>query len=127
MKYRTLWLFLAVLTALTGCSDSPDITDLSDDLIGIWRTSYPKYADRYFTLEKTVVSFATGAGDSTYTIHPISSVEGQEEPEVGRVLYTVNYSVEGEQHQFFFYHYPANQTIRFKNQSDFEWTRDQSE
>ncbi len=123
MKCRTCWLLLAALTALAGCN-SPEITDLSNDLIGTWKTSEPRYADRFITLEKTRISFGTGGSD--YTIHPISSVEGREEPEQGRVLYTVYYPIEGEDQQFSFYYYPANQTIQLKNQN-FEWTRSEPE
>ncbi len=124
MKCRTFWLLLASLTALAGCN-SVEITDLSNDLIGTWKTSEPRYADRFFTLQQTRISFGTGGSD--YTIHPISSVEGREEPEQGRVLYTVYYPLDAQEQLFSFYHYPASQSIRFKNQDNFEWTRSQSE
>ena len=123
MKHRTFWLLLVALTALAGCN-APDLTDLSDDVIGTWRTSESRYADRFITLQKTRISFGTGGSD--FTLHPVSSVEGRKEPEEGRVLYTVYYPIEGEEQQFSFYHYPANQSIQLKNQ-EFEWTRDQSD
>ena len=123
MKYRTSWLLLAALTALAGCN-APDMTDLSNDVIGTWTTTESRYADRFISLQKTRISFGTGGSD--YTLHPVSSIEGRKEPEEGRVLYTVYYPVEGEDQQFSFYYYPANQTIRLKNQS-FEWTRSEPE
>ncbi len=118
----TLFMLCALLpvAVLAGCN-SPEITDLSNDLMGTWKTSESRYADRFITLEKTRISFGTGGSD--YTIHPISSVEGREEPEEGRVLYTVYYPLDDQEQLFSFYHYPASQSIRFKNQDNFEWTR----
>ena len=123
MKHRTFWLLLVALAALTGCN-APDMTDLSDDVIGTWTTTESRYADRFITLQRTRLSFGTGGSD--FTLHPVSSIEGRTEPEEGRVLYTVYYPVEGEEQQFSFYYYPAKESIQLKNQT-FDWTRSEPE
>ena len=54
-------------------------------LLGIWKTTVPKYAGHFFEISTDIVVFATGDGETA--VHPIASVEMV--PEGQRRLYTV--------------------------------------
>jgi hypothetical protein len=111
----------AVLSILSGCH-SMEIDSLPKGLIGVWETSAPEYAGRFFEFkENDVVTFGTGEGRSE--VYPISNVERV--AEVDGVLYRVHYADnEGEEHTFaFFWDASMSGVIRFKNRLGIEWRK----
>jgi hypothetical protein len=94
-----------------------------EDLIGLWKTSDPKYEDRFLEIDRSTITFGTGGGNSD--THSITSIEIEKGPEAKGNLYTIAYDKEGQKFTFLIYYHPANQgTIRFKNQDQIVWTRE---
>jgi hypothetical protein len=119
MKSTRIVAALAILVSLIGCG--PERTKTApDELIGIWRTTDPKYADRFLGLTRDTISFGTG-GEGFYT-RSIVAVEKIRED--GNTLYTIFYvDAEGE-YKFSFYYEPASGgVIRYKNQRAIAWTK----
>ena len=92
---------------------------IPDPFVGIWKTTAPKYAGRFFQITKDIVVFSIGDGQTD--MHTITNVEFLREK--GRSLYTISYlSAEGAEHEFPFYYDPADDgLIRFKNQQEMVW------
>ena len=97
---------------------------LPDNLIGVWETSDPKYADRIFEITRNEVIFQTG--ETTFDTYSIKSIEMEKVPGGQSLLYTITYkNIEGLEYKFSFFYDPAgNGAIRFKNQDQFVWTKE---
>lgn len=94
---------------------------LPADLHGVWKTSAPRYADRYMEISEGVILFGTG-GDSLES-YVIDSVEVQ--PNGTRTLYTITY-LDGNNEELrlsFYYDPDATRLITFKHQDHLKWTR----
>lgn len=117
---RSLLVFALFATTL-GCH-SGDGKTVPEHLLGVWKTTHPKYADRYFEIRKDVVIFGQGEGKSEF--HAIASVDQSAEGK--STLYTITHvSHDGQRFTFAFYYYPDDhKALRFKNQKDIEWTRE---
>jgi hypothetical protein len=91
------------------------------ELVGTWRTADLKYANHPFEIGLVSINFGTGLGSvSTGFIEDIQSTI-----EDGRTLYTISYSVDGAQEQVSLYYVGGDdQTIRFKNQEQIVWKKD---
>gem|GEM_PF-806687 len=119
VKRRASVIALAVLLALAGCGPESTKT-VPDDLIGVWKTSAPKYADTFIELTRTTIAF--GAGEKG--THLRSVVKVTKEPEAGGPLYTVFYrDPEGQEYKFAFYYDPADSVLRWKNQRTIAWMK----
>jgi hypothetical protein len=120
MKSRRTLLVLVLLAMIFGCQSGSEKT-VPDVLLGVWKTSEPKYADRFFELTKDTIIFGIG-GDGADT-YPIASVEETRDEE--GLLYNIHYqNREGQQYTFSIYYDSNNHgVIRFKNQKHFTWTR----
>ncbi len=95
-----------------------------DHLIGVWKTTDTRYADRPFEIRKEEIIFHTGGNNfDTYRIHKIE-VESASKKEGN--LYVIHYKIlEGKVYKFSFYYNPAgNGTIRYKNQPEMVWVKD---
>ena len=92
---------------------------IPDPFVGIWKTTAPNYAGRFFQITKDIVVFSIGDGQTD--MHPITNVDLLREE--GRSLYIISYlSPEGEEYKFPFYYDPAGGgLIRFKNQQQMVW------
>ncbi len=91
---------------------------IPDPLVGIWKTTTPNYAGRFFQITKDIVVFSIGDGQTD--MHPITNVEFIREE--GRSLYTISHlSHEGDEYKFPFYYGPSDDGIRFKNQQEMVW------
>ena len=123
MKLRRAFLVIALLAAMVGCESGKEKT-VPDDLLGVWKTSEPRYADRFFELRKDAIIFGTG-GDNADT-YPVDSVEKTHDEE--GLLYHIYYlNLEGEQYTFSIYHDTTNHgVIRLKNQKHFAWKKEGS-
>jgi hypothetical protein len=126
MVPRKSMLVLSLLVALAGCG--PERTKaVPSELIGVWKTTAPDYADRFLELGRDSIRFGTG-GDQSYA----RSIVGVEKVvENAGTLYTIFYidPADPEKYQFkvAFYYDPADQgVIRYKNRKDIAWTRKSS-
>jgi hypothetical protein len=100
----------------------PKSPNVPDELVGTWRTSDPRYADRSLDIDTVTISFGTGPGTAATGF--IQKVEGV--PEGSRTLFTITYVEDGQEELCSFYYRPANgKTIVFKNQPDINWTNKQ--
>jgi hypothetical protein len=119
-KKAALWAF--VLGAIfVFWQRLPRPPSVPRELIGTWRTSDPRYADRSFEIGITIIDF--GTGDGTVTTGFIQKVEAV--PETGRTFYTISYLQDGHEEQCSFYYTSEREkTIYFKNQPSISWIKD---
>ena len=111
---------VTLLLALAGCGPESSRT-VPDDLIGVWKTSDPKYADRPFQLTRDTITFWTGGGES-YTRAVVRVTKVRED---GNVLYTVFYVDPADAGRFefrFAFYYDGS--IRWKNRQDMAWAKE---
>lgn len=124
MIQRKLFVALMLFTIFFGWQCGYERT-APDELIGTWKTSASKYADRFFTIEQKTITIGTG-GETVepYTIKKITIKK--DSVEIG-MLYTIYYKdEEGVKYQFAFYHSPEKGgVIRLKNQKHIAWTKHQ--
>ena len=102
--------------ALAACSEA---SAPPEELLGVWSTEYPDYADRAFEITDTSVTFFQGEGRSSK--HRLVGVEREELP--GRVMYTLKHDLEGATVGFEF-EYKDPGEIRLINQEHMVWKRD---
>jgi hypothetical protein len=119
---KVLVLLILMMMALIGFQCGKNKT-APDYLIGVWRTSHEKYADRFLEIERTTITFDIGEGKSN--THPIINVEIEKTPKEKGTLHTIYYKDgEGLKATFSFYYNPADQgQIRFKNQDHIVWRK----
>ncbi len=118
---KVLVLVLCVgLLAVCQCSRKPTAPD---HLIGVWETTAPAYADRFFEINTNEVIFGTGEG--MFDTYPITRIKMEEDRQEQKTLYIICYkNTARQEYKFSFYYDPANQgTIRFKNQKEMVWTK----
>ena len=102
----------------------PPDRNIPDALVGEWHTSDGPYADRAMEISPVSISFTTGEGTvSVGTIQKIAKVQEGE-----RTLYTVVYEMDGTKNELSFYleTVKAKNVIRFKNQQNITWTKDEN-
>jgi hypothetical protein len=95
--------------------------DFSEDLIGKWTTSAPKYQDRFFEITKE--TFVYGLGGDKKDVYFISSIK--KGLEGNNILYTMSYkNKDGLEYTRSFYYHPENRgVIQFKHQEHIEWRK----
>lgn len=120
MKSTGILVASVILVFLSGCGPERTKT-VPDELVGIWKTSVPKYADAYIELSRTTITF--GAGEAGSYVRTVSSVEKVREG--GNTLYTVFYvDAQGVEYKLAFYYEPGNGgMMRWKNQRSIAWAR----
>src|SRR3989304_9747026 len=102
---RALVAVLIFFIIILGC-ESKKIAAVPENLIGVWETSDPTYADRTFEITRNEVIFQTG--EQTFNTYSIKSIEMEKAPGEKDNLYTINYiDKEGGKLKFFFYYNPA--------------------
>ena len=108
-------LLLALLSF--GCSSN---TDVPGELIGIWKTAAPKYADRHLTFEQRYVTLGQGAfGESSYIIRDIESKKKN-----SGTSYKFHYEdSEGEEWILAFYYEPSNDGLIILENNDNVWKK----
>ncbi len=112
---------IALLTTMIGCR-AESHNSAPETILGVWKTSHPKYADRFIEIKKEFIVFGTG-GDSS-TVHAIADVEQTGDGK--DILFTITHLNHAGQRYFFsFYYDPSNHgTMRFRNQKHITWTRE---
>ncbi len=126
MRSKGIMLALVIFSSLFGfqCEESKTVPG---ELIGVWRTSAPKYADCYFELTQDLIIFANEAHLEKRSVNRISGIKKTDRGE--QVLYTFSYEVhfedeEGKKGKFSFYYDPSEGgSIRFKNQPKMKWIK----
>jgi hypothetical protein len=124
-QVRLAWLMatLSVLLVISGFYLTQGHDDVPSELIGVWRTESPQYADRFIEIRPVTISFGTGAG--TELTGFIRSVQANVED--GRVMYAVKYTANGtDSLVFLLYTYSSRegQTLQLKNQEDIVWRKE---
>lgn len=121
MKPTRILIGIAILVAFFALLPSRP-TLLPDQLVGVWKTSNLKYADRYLELTKVTIIF--GTGKQSIDVNFISNVEKILQDKA--VLYTVYFHRSGgPEDSVSFYYDPKNGgIIRFKNQKHIAWIKE---
>ena len=125
-KKRRLLIFTAVvaLIALLAMHWKLQRVKVPPELVGTWRTTNARYADRSFQISLASITFATGPGtESTGFIENIQAFQDHD-----GTLYTISYSAEGAHEQVSFYYDELNgkKRIQFKNQQGIVWEKDEN-
>ena len=126
-KIKPYWPVLVGIILLTSFIATAFQTDetvsLPKKLIGEWTTTYPKYADRFFALEKRLITIGTAKDD--FDVFLISNVQmiGDKRGD----SYTLTYSdTQGIQYEFTFHYFPDEVdggAIRIKNRNETVWVK----
>jgi hypothetical protein len=122
MKRSGLVLVLMILTIFCGWHCGYE-KFAPNELVGLWETSAPKYADRFLKIDTDTITFGIGGGNiEIYTIKKLKMKEALDERSV---LYTIYYdNEEGDEYTFTFYYSPERGgTIRLKHQSQIVWKK----
>jgi hypothetical protein len=124
MKIKRVLLIIIYLFMLFACQSGRNTP--VQDLLGVWRTTAPAYADRFFEIKTDEVIFGTAEGK--FDTYPITKIKIEQDPNEKGTLYVICYkNIEGQEYKFSFYYDPANQgTIRFKNQKQMVWSKNLS-
>ena len=122
MKVEKVWIIIIYLMVLSVCQCGRKTT-VPDDLIGVWETTAPTYADRFFEIKTDEIIF--GTVEEKFDTYPITKIKIEKDREGQGTLYIICYkNIAGQEYKFSFYYDPANQgTIRFKNQKEMVWTK----
>ena len=122
MKVKRVLIIIIYLIVLSTCQCGRKTT-VPEDLIGVWETTTPSYADRPFEIKTDELIFGTGEGK--FDTYPIAKIKIEKDRGEQGTLYVIWYkNIEGQEYKFSFYYDPANQgTIRFKNQQEMVWTK----
>jgi len=117
---------LFVTFALLSGVQCHNLSEVPEELIGVWVTKNPDYSDRPFEIKKNTVIFEQGLGYLDFDVFPIAGVKKTELE--GRTLYIIYYIIAtGKEFEFSFFYSAANGgEIRFKNQPGMVWTKKQS-
>ncbi len=119
MKLKRSWILWVFLPIFLGCVPEREIT-VPDELVGLWKTSTPKYADRYFEFTKKTLIFKVGQEE--IGSHQIKDFEKFGDGE--DTGYTITYLSLGEKYKFSFSYDPANDgVITIANKNGVQWTR----
>jgi hypothetical protein len=122
MKVERVWIIIVYLMVLAACQGGGKAA-VPVELIGVWETTAPTYADRFFEITAGEVMF--GTGEEKFDTYPITKIKIEKDFKEQKAYYIIYYkNVEGQEYKFSFYYDPANQgTIRFKNQKEMVWTK----
>lgn len=113
-----------LLTSFIATAFQKDETvSLPKKLMGEWKTTYPKYADRFFALEKRLITIGTAKDDfEVFIISDIQMNEGRRGDS-----YTLTYfDTIGIKYEFTFHYFPdevEGGAIRIKNRNETVWVK----
>jgi hypothetical protein len=122
---RRLGILLACLVGAILLEAAPSLFQSSPiplpaALVGRWRTSAPRYADRTLRLSPVAVTFEAGGG--TELQYPIDQVRMHQDDK--GTVYVIDYLSEGKRCQLSLrYQSGSPETIQFVNQPDLEWQK----
>jgi hypothetical protein len=122
MKIERILVVLILFITAFGLKCEKSIT-VPENLIGVWGTTDPNYADRTFKITRGEIIFQTG--ENSFDTYTIQKIEMEKVPGGQTLLYIFHYkNIEGLKYKFSFYYNPTGQgEIRYKNQSQIVWTK----
>lgn len=122
MTHKRLIVVLMMLTLCFGLHCGYERT-APNELVGIWKTSAPKYADRFFKLDQDTITI--GQGGDAFEIYVIKKIHVKKIPEERSILYTIYYeNEEVDAYKFAFYYSPENGgSIRLQYQKNIIWKK----
>ena len=125
MKTERILVTIICLIVLFACQRGAK-TPVPENLLGVWRTAAPTYADRFFEIKTNEIIF--GTGEEKFDTYPITKIKIEKDPKEQGTLYIICYqNVERQEYKFSFYYDQTNQgTIRFKNQKKMVWSKNLS-
>jgi hypothetical protein len=125
VKSRSTIIAFAILIVFFGAQCQKEFT-VPEELIGVWVTDDPKYADHPFEIKKETLIFEQGQGYLDFDVFPIVNLEKTDAD--GNTLYIIHYVLPaGKKFEFSFYYASAEGgVIRFKNQPEMKWTKKKS-
>lgn len=123
MKSRKTFIAFAIFVLFFGAYCQKEFM-VPDELIGVWMTDDPNYADHPFEIKKETLVFEQGQGYLDFDVFPIVGLDQFKEN--GDTLYTIYYLIpSGRTFEFSFYYTPTRGgMIRFKNQPEMTWTKE---
>lgn len=122
MRLVGIFLILVIFVSLIGCLPwGPEA--VPNELIGVWKTSAPKYKDCSIELTRDYIIFTNshlGAYVDTNFVLRMKKVR-----ERGYFLCTIRYeNIREQRYDFSFYYDPTKGgVIRLKNRIDVEWKK----
>lgn len=123
MKKTKLVIILLFTIILFGCQEKKLLL-VPDNLVGIWKTTESRYADRSFEFTHSAIIFGIGEGEfERYTIDYLKMKRTRDGKST---IYTIFYhDQEGEEYILTFYYYPEkNGVIKVKYQENTVWTKE---
>ena len=122
MRIAGIFLILALFVSLLGCLYGGS-EGLPTELIGVWKTSAPKYKNCSIELTRDYIVFI----NSHVAAHVDTNfvLKMKRTPERGRFSCTILYeNIHGQRYNFSFYYESAKGgVIRLKNRKDVEWRK----
>ncbi|NVM26007.1 MAG: hypothetical protein HWN70_08855 [Desulfobacterales bacterium] len=124
MKSKCILLALAIFISFFGCQPKEPAT-FPGELLGVWKTSAPKYKDCFFELTENSIIFAnlTSVDKAHVNRNSIRKIEKIQKEK--RLLYTIHYEdTKGQEYKFPIYYDPSKGgAIRLMNQEQIEWRK----
>jgi hypothetical protein len=103
-----------IFLVLVGCTQQG--VTVPQHLVGMWKTSEPRFADRY--MKFTNYSLALGIGDGKEALYSIQKIKVSKS-EGNSLLYTFHYvDSENEKGKLAFIYDPSKRTIQLKNRTE---------
>ncbi len=126
-RIKPYWPVLVGIIMLTSiiatAYHTDDVVSLPKKLIGEWITDSPKYYDRFFALEKRLLTFATAKDD--FEVFLISDVQIYEDNRGDSYILTYS-DTQGTKYKFTFHYFPDEGdggAIRIKNRNETVWVK----
>ena len=114
---------LLLISFFATAYEKDEQIELPENIMGEWTTTSPKYADRFFALEKRLITI--GTGKDNFEVHIISNIKmsGDNRGESYSLTY---YDAIGIKYEFTFHYFPnevEGGAIRIKNRNDIVWVK----
>lgn len=125
MKPKGTFLAVTISLFLLGCQPRGSHS-IPVELMGVWKSSEPKYKGCSFELTKDLVVFVNRYLQDHVSVNFIVKIRTITERQ--RTLYTIYYhNIDEQTYKFSFYYYSSKGgTIRLRNQKGIEWRKVQS-
>ena len=122
MRIACIFLTLAISVSILGCL-SGGSEDIPTELIGVWKTSAPKYKNCSIELTRNYIVFTNSLVAAHVDTNFVLGIKQAHERR--RLSCTILYeNLHGQRYKLSFYYDPAEGgAIRLKNQIDVEWRK----
>lgn len=112
-----IWIVIVAALFSFGCSRN---TDVPSELIGVWKTAAPNYADRFLAFDQYYVTLGLGAGEEISYI--IKNIEAKRES--SGTAFTFYYEdSKSEEWTLAFYYESSNGGLIMLNNSNNIWKK----